>query len=411
MSLQKSLLALLILTIASTVSSTVCGSNPLLNTFDITAAFNEAKIVPGIIYCKSLQNKETCCSADTINGFQAKADTLIKRLTSAVGKRDQSLVDIRKNVIPNLNGKLQSMKQASTRAVAKLQASLGDTKTGESPDLGSVMMNALVMGMVQAYGEMATMLTENLSTMRNNFTDFQKDRTACVVDIVKIQAAAWCLACDPEFTSKGVSYEGIEFSTNLKQTLTDSCFNYFSGSAMQSMIFSINLIGSSLSGITSAMNKIARGDPNGATEFMTAIMTSSVSSSSMDESSIPISFPGDCDADECEWIASTLFKGGKLDESSLSMGGSVGESSSGSSSGSSSSSGSGSFGFDFGGKRRLAEARPKRILTEGEWDPDTDEAGVSVTFEDNPGNVDNSSAMLFKSILGGLIVLLSVLLI
>jgi len=407
MSLQKSLLALLILTIATSVSSTVCGSNPLLSVFEITASFNEAQIVPGINYCKSLQNKETCCSADTINGFQAKADALIKRLTSAVAKRDQSLIDIRKNVIPNLNGKLESMKEASNRAVSKLQASLGDMKgSSNSTDLGTVIMNALVMGMVQAYGEMARVLTDNLSAMRNNFTDFQKYRTACVIDIVKIQAAAWCLACDPEFTSKGVTYEGIEFSTNLKQTLTDSCFNYFSGSAMQSMIFSINLIGSSLSSITSAMNKIARGDPNGSTEFMTAIMTSSVSQSSMDESRVPISFPEDCDADECEWIAATLFKGGKLDESSLSMGGEVGDSSSSSSSGSSSGS-----GFNFGGGRRLAEARPKRVLTEGSWDPDTDEAGVSVTFEDNPGNVDNSSAGLFKGIIGGLVVLLSVLLI
>jgi len=391
MSLQKSLFALLILTITSSVSSTSCGTNPLLDVYGITAAFTDAQVVSGLTYCKSLQGKETCCDADTINGFQSKADELIKSLTSAVAKRDKALLSIRKDTLPSLSGKLASLKEASSKAVAKLEETLAN---GGSGDMGTDLMNAIVMAMAMAYGEMAKMLTDNLSSVKSGLPDYQKARTACVIDIVKIQAAAWCLACDPEFTTKGVSLSGIEFSSNLKQTLTDSCFAYFTAAATQSMLFSMNVLSSQMSAITAALNKVAKGNANGANEFMTAFMTVSITEASLDASAIPVGFPDDCDEDECEWIPDTLFKGGELDEASLTLGGAV-ESNSGESGG-------------------LVVNGANRILTAGSWDPDADEAGVTVAFEDNPGNVDNNSdnsAGLFKNVVGGLVVLLSVLLI
>jgi len=390
MSLQKSLLALLILTIASSVSSTTCGSNPLLDAYGITAAFSNAQIVPGISYCKSLQGKETCCDADAINGFQDKADDLLKKLSSAVGNRDQSLIKIRKDVLPSLTGKLASLKDAANKAAAKIQEI---TAAGGSGDMETDIMNAIVLAMAMVYSEMAKQLTDSLSVLRDDFTDYQKARSTCVVDIVKIQAAAWCLACDPEYTSKGVSVSGIEFPDNLVQTLTDSCTSYFTGAVTQSMIFSIGLMSDYLSGITAAFKKVANGNANGAQDFMTALTEMAVSQASLASDSMPVELPSGCTEDECDWIATTMFKGGELDVTSLTLGGS--EKSSGL------------------GTRRLEEelkTQKGRMLTNS-WDPDTDEAGVTVTFSTNPGGVDNSSGVGYKSVIGGLVVLLGVLLI
>jgi len=388
MSLQKSLLALLILTIASSVSSTTCGSNPLLDIYGITAAFSDAQVVSGINYCKSLQGKETCCDADTINGFQDKADDLLKKLSSAVGKRDQSLIKIRKDVLPSLSGKLSSLEDASAKAAAKIQKIMA---AGGSGDATTDMMNALVLAMAMVYEQMAKQLTDSLSAIKDDFTDYQKARSTCVVDIVKIQAAAWCLACSPEYTTEGVSASGIEFSDNLIQTLTDSCTAYFTGAVTQSVIFSVDLMASYLSSITSAFKDVANGDEDGATNFMTALTKMAASQAELSSASMPVELPSGCTADECDWIATTMFKGGVLDETSLTLGGT--EKSSGL------------------GNRRLEEVKVNNRMLTNSWDPDTDEAGVTVTFSDNPGGVDNSSGALFKGMIGGLIILLGVLLI
>ncbi len=139
--------------------------------------------------------------------------------------------------------------------------------------------------------------------------------------------------------------------------------------------------------MTSAFKKVADGNANGAKDFMTALMEMAVSQASLTESSMPVELPSGCTSDECDWIATSMFDGGKLDESCLTLGGS--EKSSGMQ------------------KRRLEDN--KRRMLANSWDPDTDEAGVKVTFSNNPGGVDNSSAGLFKSIIGGLAVLLAVL--
>jgi len=403
---MKAILSFLFFATISYVSSTICGTNPLLRAFDITVGSNEAKVVQGLNYCKSLKDKEVCCSAETINGFQARSDALIKRLTAAVAKRDVSLIDIRKNTLPSLDGKLRAMKQASLTAITAIGQSMsnigGTTGEGGSSNGGGLVdaMNIMLLAIIQGYGEMATILTDNLGTLQSNFTDYQEHRASCVVNIVKIQAAAWCLACDPNWIEQGIDVKGaLTFSTELTQDLTDSCYDYFAGAASQSMIFGINMISSSLSAMTNAMNKIAKKDPAGSTELFTAIASSAINGA-VDASQIPIDFPKDCNRDKCNWISASLFNNGKLDEDSLSRGGALDESDDDTGNG-------GNTGID---GRRLTGSENKRVLSQDGWNPDPDEAGVTVTFEKNPGNVDNS-AFIYKSIMGGLLVLLAVILI
>jgi len=403
---MKVILAFLLVALISNVTSLACGTNPLLRAFDIVAPSQTPKIAEGIKFCKSLQGKDSCCSAETINGFQDRSDALIKRLTSAVAKRDVALIDIRKNTLPSLDGKLRAMKQASMNAIIALGQSMGNNAgvggTSGEGGLEDVFGNIMILAIIQGYGQMATILTDSLGTLQSNFTDYQAHRAACVVNIVKIQAAAWCLACEPNWAEQGLDVKGaLTFSTELTQTLTDSCYNYFAGAASQSMIFGINMISSSLSAMTSAMNKVARNDPKGSVELMTA-MASSAISGSIDSSKIPIDFPEDCDRDACSWIAQSLFENGKLHEDSLTMGGSL-------DSDDSSNSGSGT-GSDTGSGSGTGTDNGKRMLVQDGWNPDPDEAGVTVTFEKNPGNVNNS-ASLYKSIMGGLLVLLAVILI
>jgi len=352
MSLQKPLLTLLILMIASSVSSTTCGSNPLLETFNLTADFANAQFVPGLNYCKSLQNNETCCSAATINNFQARTDALLNRLRSSAAQRDESLIYIRDTLIPSLNGELQVMYQASYQAFMKLMM--------------SPPVNFTVMGAVQYYAQMARGFTDpqSIEIMKDNFTSYQASRTACVINIVKIQAAAWCLACDPEFESKGVSEDGIEFSENLVETLTDSCYYFIDRARILSTYFSFNEISPLLPNITAALNKIAAGDMTGGSELVTIAQATPVVP--QDVFYRPVSFPQNCNVFSCQRIATDLFEQGKVDEDALAFGGVIPESTS---------------------SRRMLGGKANRVLTQGSWDPDMDEAGVIVTFEDSPQQV------------------------
>src|SRR5262245_30432905 len=72
-----------------------------------------------------------------------------------------------------------------------------------------------------------------------------------------------------------------------------------------------------LTSMTSAFKKVADGDADGAKDFMTALMEMAVSQASLTESSMPVELPSGCTSDECDWIATSMFDGGKLDESCL----------------------------------------------------------------------------------------------
>ncbi len=394
MSLQKPLLALLLLTIASSVSSTTCGSNPLLAISGITASFSDAQVVSGLNYCKSLQNKETCCDAATINNFQAKTDNLLSELKADVSKRDQSLIRIRTHVLPSLSSELNTLKDLANKVATNLQAHLD---AGGSGNYTSDLKTSFAISLASGLAETARSLTDDISTLKSNFPLYQNARSACVIEMVKTQAAAWCLACDPEYTSKGVSGSGIALSDTLVQTLTGTCYAYLTDSSSQSAVFSLNLMKNYLQNFTDVFTNVVTYDSSAPIEQLTAWVLDAFlrmedSVYSPDNASLPIQFPSDCESSGCNWIATTLFKGGQLSETILALGGAVQTESV---------------------ESRLQEIRVNGRMLGTSWSPDSDEAGVSVTFEDNPGNVDNNSnsGVLFKGVMGGLVVLLSVLLI
>jgi len=321
----------------------------------------------------------------------------LNRLRETVVKRDESLIYIRDTLIPSLSTELQAMYQAAGQAYQKIRS------------VGMQTVDPDVPGLVFFIGNMARGFTnpDSIAIMKDNFTSYQESRTTCVIDIVKIQAAGWCLACDPEFESKRVSADGIDFSDALVKTLTDSCYSSIRRADIMNTYFSFYQMSFFLGDITAALNKIAEGDMTGTDLKNIANASPAIP---QDIYYRPITSPTSqtCSVVTCPWIETDLFKKGKLEENTLAFGGNIPESA----------------------RRMLREGLSGRTLTAGTWSPDIDEAGVTVTFENSPvigggsnnggsnndddsdgDDDDNNGSVLQKGVTRGLVVLLSVLLI
>lgn len=51
--------------------------------------------------------------------------------------------------------------------------------------------------LIESLGDEAESVTEDLSTLIANFPLYQQSRSKYVVEVINLQVAAWCLACNP----------------------------------------------------------------------------------------------------------------------------------------------------------------------------------------------------------------------
>jgi len=385
----------------TTVVSQSC-SNFLASDFGIQTLNSTTNETTGLYYCKSLNNSDSCCHATTINGFQQKADDMIARLTSLVSKRDIFLIQ-KRNEVWKLRGTLNRLKVASDNALLAITTQGGlsfniSGGSGGSGFLGSGNGGQAFAVMIVAavFSEMAGQITENMTSLQSNFTLYQQKRSECVIELVKTQAAAWCLACDPLAGSKGLSGGLLSLGYELQERIIGSCGEFIVLAAEQSIFLSLYYMSAALNGMANALERIGNGDLDGGVEgfFLAMTASSSLAPPSLDEQKV-VELPSYCTKSQCSWIFEKLFYNGKINETLLAAGGEL----------SSDTSGTGDMFTRLLRERDdeedVEDVIVGRKLQSGGWNPDVDEAGVNITFSTNPGKVNNNKLSGFRTGLVG----------
>jgi len=359
------IVVLALLCASQSLGQTTC-NNPLKSKFSFEGP-NTAAVAEGIKNCKSLQGKASCCNADTFNKIQSKTDELLAKLKESVMSRDRAITDIRKNVIPSLMDSLRRLKEAAK-------------KLASQPGGNAAMLTGI--------NEIAN-ISDKTGNMKESFMSYQKTRTSCVVQMVKLQAATWCLACDPDWASKGVNTQGnVTLSTNMCKRLSNICYDYINGGKSLNDFIQVKLMAPLFNTMATAVEKLANGDTSGLVELQTAF-TNALTQTTLpsNDAEKPLKIPASCNKDSCSLICNTMFKDGVVDTSILSHGGEV----------ATSLSTLDLFGTTDGAPAAGGSGNIRRVLQSGSgFEPDDDEAGVTVSFQDDPANTNVDSAALVK---------------
>jgi len=372
--MNKIFIVLLAITVTTVVGQSC--TNFLATKFGFAVESNPIQST-GLNFCNSFKTTTTCCDSSIINTFQTKTNTLLTELTQLVSGRDTFLIQARK-VAYSLRSTFERLKTASAAAVPNLEAAGNEA--------------AFVLLMAVGFSEMATQMVDQFTTLQEAFIDYQTDRRDCVMEFVNLQAAAWCLACDPNFSSKGISGGALTISDSIKTKLVEKCVPFILLADSQNVFITLYYTSAIFSGIATAMEQIAGGNTQGGLQsFAMALVASANVTPPSSLTQTPVEVPGFCSENGCDWLFTDVFNQGLLDKDLLAAGGAFQEE-------------------EDQGMRLLREKDHKRDSVEIKrtlrermltgWEPEDDEAGVEVDFQVNPANIDNDD---LSSVRAGLI--------
>ena len=293
----------------TTVVSQSC-SNFLASDFGIQTLNSTTNETTGLYYCKSLNNSDSCCHATTINGFQQKADDMIARLTSLVSKRDIFLIQKREEVW-KLRGDFDRLGAVAEKVFNTIMAQ--DLIFGRTLSLS-------YSGIGLGLSTLAWAMNLNITGLHSTFPLYQEKRSQCIIELVRTQAAAWCLACDPYAESKGLSGSTLTFSTELQNRIFDSCGEFILLAAEQNVFLMLHYASKGLDGMIEGLEKISNGDfVGGESVFYQALHINASSLGAFDPPSDEekvAQLPLFCTTLHCSWIFTDLFYNGKNQRSS-----------------------------------------------------------------------------------------------
>lgn len=419
--MNKLFICLALFGLITTALSAANCDNPLLAEFGFKG-LDAPEVVENLKYCKSIKDGESCCGVDVVNEIQTNVDDLAKKLSVVVAKRDKAIVEMRDKVIPGMKKGLEDLKEKSDKAVKAIKAPKppkaedppegppeggeeppkdGEEppKDGEEPEGGEPPkppgekpprppraytsdQAAQVAGNLQ---QVAEKCMDKLPDIKNDFNDFQRSRSSCVIELLQLQSAAWCLACDPNWEEKGVvvvdEVLSITLSDRVCKRLQSSCYKFITKSAGQSAILSVKTISSMIDQVAASMEKLANDDETGLDDLADAVNgnTENVPADDTPDENAgqPVRVPDECTKDDdCDWICDNMFKAGKIEETNIVVGGQIADPTE----------------ADEEVESRLL-GKKKRVLADSEWNPDQDEAGVTVSWEDDPAGVKNDETV------------------
>ena len=354
-----------------------CTSNSLLTVYGFEPVTTVELDSTDYKYCKSLQAGTSCCEDTIVNKFQDDIDDLAETLADSVIKRDKAIVLLRDTTIPGLGTKLTTLKDNAEEALVTIAAAIAAEAAGRE-DEPTVDPYSLEEASELATGLLALAedTIDNLAGATTGFTAFQKARGACVIELLNLQAAAWCLACDPTANDQGVGLLGaISISDDTCTRLKGSCYDYVTASATQSSILSVAWISTIVDNLNTALAAVAEE----ANEAGLQLLSSAVEPAEEIEHSFEtaaVDVPLTCTSEsECNWICTSLFVEGEISQA-LIVGGDFVES-------------------------PLVETTPVQAeppaggrRLQDEWAPAADEAGVTVTWKDDPADVNSDDDVI-----------------
>lgn len=361
-------------------------NNPLLAKLGLTGLATPTTVT-GINFCKSLKTKQSCCSADTINSIQTKVDEFVARIKEMVKAKDRALDDARKNTMPQLQTNMNRLKESSNTAKTKIREK--QQQAGQTAEAQQTETDSLTIATNMA--TMAEKLGERLPDMKTNFGTYQRERINCVVEMAKLQGAAYCLACDPDYATMVGSDATVGLSANVCTRLRGSCFSFFNLAGDQNDILDMKRMVPMIDTLKTAMDKA------GAPETISAGMTEIISANTQGkarkartDAEAPITKPSNCDATRCDFICNELFLKGVVQEKNVGNGGKFDPTLSEQSTPSARLL-RGEEGVEVA-EEKVSEGR---ILTTS-WDFESDEAGVTATFVADPAGVNSGSSLVMS---------------
>lgn len=208
---MKKFLPIFVMAFLACTSAQSC-NNPLMSVFNITGLSAPAP-AEGLAYCGNTQSGNTCCSNSTVLGLQNMLTELTNTLQALAGERDIYIAQLDHNYTSDFKDRVSDL--------TDLTDEIGDIQNA----------NAAVGDPIHTQFLSLRQLGDNLISddddFKKAFVDMQNKRVICFTALLQIQAEAYCLACDPDWASQGVSSNGaINSAPAVCQIIQDSCAPY-----------------------------------------------------------------------------------------------------------------------------------------------------------------------------------------
>jgi len=301
---MKTFTLLLFLSLVAIIHSQDC-NNPLLSILGISGLSEPTVPTGNLTLCPNFQTQSICCDAETINGFQTNIDEAINNLQSQAIQRDQWL-EYSYNVqfpifLTNFgifNASMNALRNASQDAFNAAVAKFSYINTTATP------------------------LREAMAPLRNNFANYQNARVRCFSTMMDYYASAYCLACNPNYTTLGVNNDGsIILNNRVCNTMRDSCFPFIQLSNSYSLFVALRQVSNQLyeanqflSGLDLTSNDLVSDIQDETTPYSDNYEAESI----MLQNTV---LPPNCTATNCTWICTDVFNSARINNQLLALGG------------------------------------------------------------------------------------------
>jgi hypothetical protein len=343
----------------------LCLSHPLLSLYGLEGLQNPQS-GNDLPYCNGLKEGQTCCSSQTVTTFQDQLNELTERLHNFAAARDLYLAQIKERYVQLFRNALGNVDFGNPGSIFNLEnfvENIGDQ--------------------IEASFDIFNTVASELGNINDNFyaslRTYQQSRTNCFSTVLKAQASAWCLACDPNYATKGVSDDGtIAFSDNLCQTITSACYPFLEQSVNFNPLIRARQSLEKLRNIQAYANNNDDTDGDDDTTDGDDDTNDPAATNVPAQENVfnPISsqktvtIPEGCSGEGCSWQCQNLFAESKLDELLL-------------------ANGAGPLGGADVDLTPIGEGTD-RILqdgTSGTWNPDLEATALQFNVVENPGDV------------------------
>lgn len=192
--------------------------NPLIellrpeNQPNATIALPQPEKVNGLKYCKRLSGAKSCCKAGTINGINGLINSKIRLFENEISKKDTALKELFKSF------------SAFASAYLDFNTTLAEFNTNSN------YLSVALELRLGTYVSIIQALWDQVGTMKMDFASYQTNRKTCMEALLNVTAGIACLACDPDYSTLGVSkVDGvinINLHTGVCETIQRSCEPY-----------------------------------------------------------------------------------------------------------------------------------------------------------------------------------------
>jgi len=177
-------------------------ANPLLTVLDLDK-LDAPTAQSDLSFCKGLEDAKLCCSAATINSFQAPIDALIRSIIVKAAARDTWLLTLRNDATNGLSSFKANLASVQTSAKAALAIINGANGLGASTKPTGTDKDRLV-DLEEAVLPFTTLSDTVNNGVDDNWDSYQTTRKTCIEALVEAQASVLCLACTSNYNSIGV---------------------------------------------------------------------------------------------------------------------------------------------------------------------------------------------------------------